>query len=243
MAGYRAVRNANPPAAFLSVNNYEQIALGTRRQFARPCQSEGTAIRFGETDSLFSDDEKPFHIRGIAVVVMNYHILSAERVRVTQYLSLQNVRVNLKSFLGEGTDGAVWSTERDTAVKVFSHERGYYNERDTYQRLADFGITEKLGQFWVAKMIGFDDDLKVIEMDLMQQPPYIIDFAKVRLDRSPEFSAETIEESENQGRENFGENWGAVKLLLSDLESYQIYYLDPKPHNIVFPASGYPIPS
>ena len=166
---------------------------------------------------------------------MNSHRLLAERSRVVQYLSLQNDPVNIKSFLGDGTDGAVWSTDIDTAVKAFSHERGYRNERDTYQRLAYWGITEKLGQFSVPEMVGCDDQLMVIEMDLMQQPPYIIDFAKVRLDRPPEFSPETTEESERQGRENFGGNWPAVKALLSDLESFQIYYLDPKPHNIVFP--------
>ena len=29
---------------------------------------------------------------------------------------------------------------------------------------------------------------------------------------------------------------GGPRLLMAALESYQIYYLDPQPHNIVFPA-------
>jgi len=154
--------------------------------------------------------------------------------RLKAYLSVRPGGVKIETPLGEGTDGAVWATIWDTAVKVFERERGYVNERDTYLRLADFGVTHKLGRFSVPVMHDYDDDLMIIEMDLMQAPPYIIDFAKVRLDRPPEFSPETAHDAEAQGRELFEANWPAVKTLLSDLESFQIYYLDPKPHNIVF---------
>ena len=75
----------------------------------------------------------------------------------------------------------------------------------------------------------------VVEMDLMRHPPYIIDFAKVMIDRPPDFSPETLRDIEEQGRELFEQNWPTVKLLMAALESYQIYYLDPKPYNIVFP--------
>jgi hypothetical protein len=102
--------------------------------------------------------------------------------------------------------------------------------------LADFGVTEKLDGFWIPKMLGFDDRLMVVEMDLMQHPPYIIDFAKVRIDRPPEFSEETLRDNEERGRERFEHNWPAVQSLMLALESYQIYYLDPQPHNIVFPT-------
>ncbi len=68
----------------------------------------------------------------------------------------------------------------------------------------------------------------------MQTPPYIIDFAKLRIDRPPEFSDEVLHDMERQGLDDFGENWPDVKSLLAALESFQIYYLDPKPQNIVF---------
>jgi hypothetical protein len=103
--------------------------------------------------------------------------------------------------------------------------------------LAQFGITEQLDGFWVARMRGSDDDLMIVEMDLMQRPPYIIDFAKVRLNSSPEFSQETIEDNEEQGLMLFENHWPAVKSLMAALESMLIYYLDPKPHNIVFPRT------
>jgi hypothetical protein len=154
--------------------------------------------------------------------------------RVQQYLRLRRSQVKIKAFLGEGTDGAVWSTTGGTAVKACHAERGYFNERDSYTRLAEYGVVERLSGFWLPTMRGFDDNLLVVEMDLMQTPPYIIDFAKVKIDRPPEFSEEVLEEMERQGSENFGKNWADVKSLLAALESFQIYYLDPKPQNIVF---------
>jgi hypothetical protein len=66
------------------------------------------------------------------------------RERLDAYLSLHWPEVHIKDFLGDGTDGAVWSTESDTAIKVFSTWRGYENERFTYQELKKWGITQKI---------------------------------------------------------------------------------------------------
>lgn len=86
-------------------------------------------------------------------------------------------------------------------------------------------------------LINYDDELMVVEMELMQNPPFIIDFGKVRIDRPPEFSDDVLEYHDRRGREQFGdENWKAVQRLMSALESFQIYYLDPRPHNIAFPG-------
>jgi hypothetical protein len=154
--------------------------------------------------------------------------------RLARYVSLQANAVKIKKFLGDGTDGAVWSTSRDTAIKIFRADFGYYNERDTYQRLADFGVTDRLAGFWIPEMQAHNDELMVVEMDLMQKPPFVIDFAKVRF-TSPDFSDEVLAEAESRGRERFEDNWHAVQRLLNAFESFQIYYLDPTPHNIVFP--------
>jgi hypothetical protein len=59
--------------------------------------------------------------------------------RVHQYLTRYDNPVKLTSFLGQGTDGAVWATNRRTAVKALEHHLGYANERDTYLRLAEYG--------------------------------------------------------------------------------------------------------
>lgn len=155
--------------------------------------------------------------------------------RCEQYLRLSADGAKIKALLGYGTDGAVWSSTRGSAIKVFERDRGYYNERDSYLRLAEYGFTDQIAGFAVPAMIHFDNDLMVVEMDIMQSPPFIIDFAKVRIDRPPEFSEETLADSEDQGLSLFGEKWPLVKHLMDVLESIQIYYLDPKPHNIVFP--------
>lgn len=111
--------------------------------------------------------------------------------------------VKIKRLIGDGTDGRVWETSRKTAVKALMREAAYANERDTYLRLAEWGITEQIDGFWIPKMQGYDDDLWVVEMDMMQLTPYIIDFAKVRLDRPPDFSEETVADNECRGAELF----------------------------------------
>jgi len=45
-------------------------------------------------------------------------------------------------------------------------------------------------------MLDCDDELMIVEMDFMQRPPYIIDFAKVRIDRPPDFSEDVLQQNE-----------------------------------------------
>ena len=59
---------------------------------------------------------------------MNAHKSPSELERVSQYLSGIREGVNVKDFLGEGTDGAVWSTSRNSAAKGPEYERGYFND-------------------------------------------------------------------------------------------------------------------
>jgi len=137
--------------------------------------------------------------------------------------------------LGYGTDGAVWKSIRDTAVKVLERERGYYNERDAYLRLKEYVLTERIDEFWVPKLINFNDDLWTIEMDFITKSPYIIDFAKVRIDRPPDFSEEVLAYQNETGCELFQHHWPEVQRLLASLESIGIYYLDPQLDNIKCP--------
>lgn len=140
----------------------------------------------------------------------------------------------MKSPLGKGTDGAVYRSQRDTAIKALYQENLYWNEVDSYRRLAEYGMTQQIDQFRVPRLLGSDDALLVIEMDIIQHPPFIIDFAKVRIDRPPDFSKEVTREHNRQCKEWFGDHWPEVRSLLAALESVGIYYLDPRPGNIVF---------
>jgi hypothetical protein len=157
------------------------------------------------------------------------------RKRAEQYAKSNDII--LLEELGYGTDGAVWKSNRNTAVKALEREIGYFNERDAYRRLAEYGLTQQIDEFWVPRLVKCSDELWVIEMDFITRPPYIIDFAKVRIDRPPDFSEETMRVTEETGRENFGGNWSSVCRLLGGLESIGIYYLDPQPDNIKFPSN------
>jgi hypothetical protein len=155
--------------------------------------------------------------------------------RAQRYAELSKIALDWERPLGYGTDGAVWKSNVDTAVKVLERERGYYNERDAYLRLEEFGFTEQIDGFWIPKLIGFSDELWTIEMDFITKTPYILDFAKVRIDRPPDFSEETLQDLNKKGQELFQHHWPRVRSLMASLESIGIYYLDPQLDNIRFP--------
>jgi hypothetical protein len=155
--------------------------------------------------------------------------------RAQQYAELSSIALDWERPLGHGTDGAVWKSNVDTAVKVLLRERGYYNERDAYLRLQDFGITKQIEGFWIPELVGYCDELCTIEMDFITKAPYILDFAKVRIDRPPGFSEEILQDLNKKGLELFQHHWPKVKCLMASLESIGIYYLDPQLDNIKFP--------
>ena len=155
--------------------------------------------------------------------------------RAAEYAKLSKITLDWESPLGSGTDGAVWKSNVKTAVKVLERERGYYNERDAYLRLEEFGFTEQIDGFWIPKSVGYSDKLWTIEMDFITNAPYILDFAKVRIDRPPDFSEEILQELDKKGQELFEQYWPRAKSLMASLESIGIYYLDPQLDNIKFP--------
>jgi hypothetical protein len=102
---------------------------------------------------------------------------SALQDNAVKYAELCGMDLDLARPLGDGTDGVVWKSSADTAVKAFYREHGYFNERDAYLRLGEWGVIEKIDGFWIPSIIDYNDDLLVVEMDMMAEPPYIIDFA------------------------------------------------------------------
>jgi hypothetical protein len=152
--------------------------------------------------------------------------------RAVRYAELSGIELNLKIPLGDGTDGKVWESNRKTAIKAFERERGYWLETGSYERLMEFDVSDIDG-LTVPQLIGKNDELLVIEITIVS-PPFILDFAKVRIDRPPDFSPEVLRDWDVKGSEEFGARWEQVKDLLRTLEGYGIYYLDPRPGNITF---------
>ncbi|TXT22209.1 MAG: hypothetical protein FD138_3634 [Planctomycetota bacterium] len=92
--------------------------------------------------------------------------------------------------LGFGWDGTVYSTSRQSAIKVFRHERLFQRERDVYQRLAERHVVRILG-FDVPQLVSFDNDLWVVEMTIVS-PPFVLDFAGAYLDQKPDYPPEVL---------------------------------------------------
>src|SRR4051812_34802759 len=132
-------------------------------------------------------------------------------IRAKKYAKLSGIELDFARPLGGGTDGKVWKSNKNTAVKVLERLVGYYNERDSYLRLAQFGWTEKFEGFWLPQLLDYNDNLWTIEMEIVTQKPYLLDFAKVRIDRPPDFSAEVIEAANQQGQELFEHHWPKVQ--------------------------------
>ncbi|MEX1028244.1 MAG: hypothetical protein WD049_09610 [Candidatus Paceibacterota bacterium] len=147
-----------------------------------------------------------------------------------QYAASKGIK--LSRFLGDGNDGAVWESSRDTAVKALERSASYEREREAYLRLANQGITDIAG-FAVPLLIDTDDTLKIVEMAIVF-PPCVLDFAKSYVDHPPEFSPEVIAEWEERTAELFGDDWPVVETILAWLRTYGIHYFDARPGNIRF---------
>lgn len=85
------------------------------------------------------------------------------------YARLRGVQLNGTGFLGAGQDGTVWRTPADSAIKVFHREGAFACELAAYQRLAELDMAQ-VNEFVIPRVIDFDDNLQVIEMDIVSPP-------------------------------------------------------------------------
>jgi hypothetical protein len=143
----------------------------------------------------------------------------------------------LASRLGFGVHGSVFSAVnqsdgRLTAVKAHERERFYVRERDIYLRLMEHSVTYVRGAA-VPELLGYDDDLLVIEMTLVSRP-FVLDFAGAYLDEPPDFPEEVMAEWRAEKEEQFGSRWPEVKSILWALEQYGVFMSDVNPGNISF---------
>lgn len=136
--------------------------------------------------------------------------------------------------LGAGLDGSVWRTSRPSALKLCERPKSFRDEVESYHRLQKLG-TRRVQGFAVPRLIDVDESLMAIEMSIVS-PPFLLDFGKVYLDAPPPYwnDAEIMANWHAEGKENFGSRWSTVLSLLRMLQSFGIYYVDPKPGNIMF---------
>jgi hypothetical protein len=132
--------------------------------------------------------------------------------------------------MGAGYDGVIFATNRMTAIKSFLREPLYQNERDVYIRIEDRNFHSAAG-FAVPHLIGLDDDLWIVEMEILS-PPFVVDFAGAYLDRKPPFTEEQWEEWLVEKREQFEDDWERIPPVMSAFRSIGVYLNDVKPGNI-----------
>ncbi len=139
----------------------------------------------------------------------------------------------IDGLLGDGNDGAVFSTDKKTAVKVLERQDSYDREKAAYLRLAEREV-HTISGFRIPRLVNHDDTRNVVEMTIVF-PPSVFDFVKSYVDRPPDFSAEALEDWLNDTKELFDRNeWPIVQSILGRLRAIGIHYFDARPWNIRF---------
>ena len=88
-------------------------------------------------------------------------------------------------------------------------------------------------QFRIPHIVGYNDDLRVVEMSIVS-PPFILDFAGAYLDKRPPFDEEQWAEWEKDKIEQFEDRWPEVRRAMSFFRRHGIYLNDIKPGNVEF---------
>lgn len=143
----------------------------------------------------------------------------------------------LAETLGSGKDGIVLVAKRKAkpgrvAIKVLRWSEAYGREKRVYERLRDLKVNTVRG-FNVPQLLGSDDDLRVIEMSIVERP-FVLDFAGAYLDARPEFPEEVWSDWEAEKREQFEARWPDVQRVMDAFENFGIYLMDVSPGNIGF---------
>lgn len=144
----------------------------------------------------------------------------------------ERVGTQLTRQLGAGYDGVVFATEAGSAVKALRYAELYRRERDVYTRLRE-AQTERVSGCNVPRLLNFDDELWVVEMEVVQ-PPFVLDFAGARLDQPLDYPEEVLIEWEAEKVEQFGDDWPRVRQVLAGFRRLGIFLADVKPGNISF---------
>lgn len=145
--------------------------------------------------------------------------------------------VVLRRWLGTGTQGTVFTAKNPRhpsviAVKFHLRRVAYEREIGVYLRLQHLEVSEVCGH-QVPQLLGYDDDLRVIEMTTVR-PPFCLDFGGAYLDRPPDYSPEVWRDWREEKAEDFDGNWPAVEKILDEFRWMGIHIADVNPGNIRF---------
>jgi hypothetical protein len=163
--------------------------------------------------------------RGLAIMDMTSPVVRAFAARYG---------CTLTDRIGVGNDGAVFRTDRFTAVK-FAYDRiQFLRELEVYQVLTELCVERVLGHE-VPSLRGSDAELRAIEMTVVS-PPFLLDFAAARRSEEvPDFEDYVWEEHHERMKDKFGHHWQDVLQVADAFERLTGYaLLDLHPGNIRF---------
>ena len=106
--------------------------------------------------------------------------------------------------MGHGTQGMVFKTVQNTALKVHSREEAYQREVGVYRRLTKRKVTSIRG-LQIPRFLNSDDQLFALEMSIVHVP-CVLDFGSTYLDHPPEHLLRD-ESWMNEKEEDFGTDW------------------------------------
>jgi hypothetical protein len=154
--------------------------------------------------------------------------------RVSQFEAQHQCQILGLLGSGPGQDGFVMRSDRVTAVKFFDRIERFQRELQVYQVLEAKGIYTIAGH-GVPELVDADEELRVIEMTIVDRP-FLLDFAGARLpDEVPDFEPHVIEEYTERLRELFDDRWTeAVHVAEMFRQATGFTLMDLHPGNIAF---------
>ena len=152
------------------------------------------------------------------------------RSKAEQYCSTNDT--NISRELGFGTQGIVFKSGHNTAIKVYNLQDGYRREKSVYKRLEERKV-HSVQEMSIPRIVGWDDELLTFEMSIVHVP-CVIDFGGAYLDTPPDhMTRDAIWET--QKSEEFGENWERAKSVIREIEHrVDIWLADINTGNIKF---------
>ena len=163
---------------------------------------------------------------------MSYRL--SHLTRAQAYADANKISLIREDPFGYGMDGTIWRTSRHSVVKVFEHEKNYRDELECYRRFQAAGV-ETISGFAVPELIGFhaklhghgnQDRLAAVSARLRQSlPRRPAALLERRRDHGP---------LARRGQRKLRPALGQGSVADRHAQKYGIYYVDPKPGNIMF---------
>ena len=154
--------------------------------------------------------------------------------RTLQYAKKYQIQLRSPLGSGRGQDGFVLKTDSISAVKFFDSSERFERELEVYLILREMGIRQIAGH-WVPLFIRSDEELKAIEMSIVDRP-FLLDFAGAKQEYEvPDFEEHVMEEHYAHLQELFGDRWtDALHVADAFRQQTGFVLLDIHPGNIAF---------